>query len=289
MTGNKRNNINKELGGSLPDINSMGLMHFDPIWAIEEHATACCELLHIVNGNMELTTHDFQIQAKAGDTLIVPSHLLHKDEFDFEQDLEIFYVSFSWEQEDAYFKYVKPTDVLSLSSENKNEISLLFDSLRGDIAGSTAEDRLMARVRVLTIMLLIMKETGKAVNEFDNDKDSTDTIAIRHEKIVKMAKQYMQKNFSKMISLDDIAEHVGISTYHLSHIFGDQSDFTVYNYLMTLRMKKAKSLLKESNLNVSDVAYAVGYNDPQYFSKVFRKYHGVSPSQFAKDLGGVGV
>ena len=281
MTKNKRNNVNNEFGGNLPDIKSMGLMHFDPIWAIEEHTTAYCELLHIVHGNMELVTSDFHIKADTGDTLFLPSYILHKDEFDIEQDLEIFYVSFSWEKESAYLKHVTPMDILSLSDQNKNELSLLFDSLRGDIAGATAEDRLIARARVLTILLLIMKETSKTANDFDNDQESIDAITIRHEKIVKAAKQYMQKNFSKMISLDDIADHVGISTYHLSHIFGEQSDFTVYNYLMALRMKKAKSLLRERKLNISDVAYAVGYNDPQYFSKVFRKYCGISPSQFS--------
>ena len=95
--------------------------------------------------------------------------------------------------------------------------------------------------------------------------------------IVTSAKRYMQENFSKMISLDDIAVHLGISAYHLSHIFGEKSDFTVYGYLMVLRMEKARALLHEGKLNVSEVAYFVGYQDPAYFSRVFKKQFGYSP------------
>ena len=278
MTKSPISDLNEQFGHNLPDIISMGLQNFDPIWAINEHSTPTCELLHIVSGSMNLVTPTFRAEAKAGDTLLVPPRTLHRDEFSPELSLEVFYVAFSWPLETAYFDRVTATAPLALSAQRKAELTFLFDGLRGDIAGYTVEDRLMARARVLTILLLIMKEACKTPDNLGEDQRFEITSDKRHEMIVTSAKRYMQKNFSKMISLDDIAAHLGISAYHLSHIFGEKSDFTVYGYLMALRMEKARALLHEGKLNVSEVAYFVGYQDPAYFSRVFKKQCGYSPS-----------
>ena len=81
--------------------------------------------------------------------------------------------------------------------------------------------------------------------------------------------------------LDDIATHLGVSTYRLSHVFGQESDFTVSGYLTMLRMEKARAmLLAHSRCNVSEVARTVGYQDPHYFSRVFKKHYGQSPAKF---------
>lgn len=278
MPKNQSHFLNEMFGQGLPDVKNIGLMHFDPIWAINEHSNNHCELLHIVAGDMELVTPTFRIPATTGDTLLIPANMPHRDEFEPDRNLKIFYVSFEWSQEVEYFKCLSATDVLRLSIQQKAEIKLLFDRLRGDISGSTAEDRLMARVRVLTILLLIMKGICKTPDNFDDEHACGETLESRHRKMVTKAKQYMQKNLSEIISLDDIALHLGVSSYHLSHVFSSLSDFTVYSYLMTLRMEKARNLLKEGSLNVSEVAYAVGYQNPDYFSRVYKKHYGHLPS-----------
>ena len=77
-----------------------------------------------------------------------------------------------------------------------------------------------------------------------------------------------------------IAEHLDISAWHLSHLFSEESGFTLSSYLTQLRMQTASDLLKNTKARVSEVANAVGYEDPNYFSKVFRKQVGCSPGRF---------
>jgi two-component system response regulator YesN len=72
-----------------------------------------------------------------------------------------------------------------------------------------------------------------------------------------------------------------VSPYHLSHVFSRESDFTLWGYLMQVRMTEAKKLLRTGRLNVSEVGRAVGYEDPNYFSKAFRKHVGQSPTGYA--------
>ena len=71
-----------------------------------------------------------------------------------------------------------------------------------------------------------------------------------------------------------------VSGYYLSHVFSAESDFTLFSYLTTVRIEQAKALLLAGDMKVSQVAQAVGYQSPNYFSKVFRRHFGCSPRDF---------
>lgn len=95
---------------------------------------------------------------------------------------------------------------------------------------------------------------------------------------------YIEENYNKQIQLDDIAEHCGYSRYHLSHLFSDAAGFTVFSYLLEVRMKKAKELLRGSNLSIKEISGVIGFSDQNYFSNVFKKQTGLSPMDFRKNL-----
>ncbi len=94
-------------------------------------------------------------------------------------------------------------------------------------------------------------------------------------------KSYIRRNFQQQINLEELALALGISQYHLSRVFNAESGFSLPEYLTMVRMEKAKILLSEGQKNISEVAYAVGYEDSSYFSKVFRKHFGCRPSASA--------
>jgi two-component system response regulator YesN len=83
-----------------------------------------------------------------------------------------------------------------------------------------------------------------------------------------------------MVSLRELAEHVNLSTNHFCTVFSQATGKTFTEYLTDLRMEKAKELLSNAALRTSDVAYQVGFNDPHYFSYLFRKHEGVSPRDY---------
>ena len=80
---------------TLPQVHTIGLMQFDPVWAERMHRNNFAEILYIRGGAMELVFEDSSFSASAGDILFVPPQTLHRDEFDIEKQLEIFYCSFS--------------------------------------------------------------------------------------------------------------------------------------------------------------------------------------------------
>jgi two-component system, response regulator YesN len=98
--------------------------------------------------------------------------------------------------------------------------------------------------------------------------------------LIETAKKYIQMNYNKEISLDEIAKHVSMSTYHLSRIFSKFEGITYKDYLIKLRMEKAKGLMKEGKKSIKEISIEVGYTDQNYFSKSFKKYFSKSPSDF---------
>lgn len=94
------------------------------------------------------------------------------------------------------------------------------------------------------------------------------------------ALEYIEQNFAKTITLEDVAGHVHISTYYFSHGFRRFTGITFKEYLTKTRMKEAKKLLSTTDLSIADIAKRVGYNDPTYFSRVFKNTEGIPPSKF---------
>jgi len=266
-----------DLDAALPALRSMGVMMFDPVWAERMHAASGCEMLHVIHGALELQTRGGRYAVHPGDTVLIPKSAAHRDGFDLEQGLEVFFCSFNWEHSDRYFRRVIPAVCLRLPTHRKAEIGSIIHYLRADLAGPGPMDELVARSRVHTILMLILREALRP----SPDADQGDYGARRRREIMARARAYLEEHYKECVALDDIADALAISPYYLSHVFSEESDFSLFEYLTSLRMAKAQNLLAQGGANVSQVARAVGYESPNYFAKVFRKRFGAPPTRFA--------
>lgn len=102
-------------------------------------------------------------------------------------------------------------------------------------------------------------------------------------KLVMDMKNYMDHNYQMAITNQTLSEQFGYVPAHLRSVYRKQYHVSPMDYLQDLRIKKAKQLLKDQNeYTLKEIALQVGYQDALYFSKVFRKIEGVSPSQYRK-------
>ena len=99
------------------------------------------------------------------------------------------------------------------------------------------------------------------------------------KEILESAKSYIDNNYNTDISLTDIASFVYISTSHFARAFKKYYNISPIQYLLSVRIEKAKSLLEETNLKVGDIASSVGFSAQQRFNDIFKKHLGVSPSE----------
>lgn len=99
-------------------------------------------------------------------------------------------------------------------------------------------------------------------------------------RIVQQAITYITAHLHEDLFLEGIAGHCAVSHFYLSHLFRKETGTTVTGFVRKARIDRAMALLKDPGLSIADVAYRVGYQDPNYFSKSFRSYVGVSPTEF---------
>ncbi len=95
------------------------------------------------------------------------------------------------------------------------------------------------------------------------------------------ALSFIDGNFDRQIQLSDAADAAGVSSAYLSRLFGEHMESTFVDYVTDMRIERAEKLIRERRMAVKEVSFAVGYADPNYFSKIFRKVVGVSPSMYA--------
>lgn len=105
-------------------------------------------------------------------------------------------------------------------------------------------------------------------------------------KYIMYAIAYVDENYANPdISVRAVAEKLGISEGHLSHLFRKETDSTFMVFVTKCRMRSAMNLLKDYQYKVYEVAEMVGYHDITYFSATFKKYVGVSPSEYQNRYG----
>ena len=96
-----------------------------------------------------------------------------------------------------------------------------------------------------------------------------------------LIKDYISKNYmNETLSVKDISSHVFLSTSYVCTFFKSETGQTLNQYITEYRMEKAKQLLKDARFKITDISSRVGYSDGNYFGKSFKKYSGLSPSEY---------
>ena len=101
---------------------------------------------------------------------------------------------------------------------------------------------------------------------------------------IERAAAYFNENYNTKISIDDYAESLHISTNGFIHNFKQYAGMSPAQYILSLRMVNAQSLLERTTYNIKEISEIVGYENPLYFSRVFKKEIGKSPAQYRKEM-----
>lgn len=143
-------------------------------------------------------------------------------------------------------------------------------------AGIIWENHVFASVRQIEDWFYAgMNEIYEELNSYKEEQ---------YSRMIGLCLEYIHKNFEKNISVQDIANTANISEGHLRKCFKNELNITVVDYLTNYRIRRAKKMMKNGEYKISEVYEKVGFTSSQYFSYVFKKIEGVTPSEFLKSL-----
>ena len=171
----------------------------------------------------------------------------------------------------AGFTSKSPVKTLSCTDDLHNYISQLLDA------------HMLTYSNELKRNGLLMQFWSNLIDEHaasDSQKDPFDYPASVY---IKNAVHYMSLHYDKKIKIADLADHIGINRSYLTNSFKKVMKMSPQEYLISLRMEKAASLLKSTSLSIQEVALKVGYEDALAFSKIFRQNFGESPRSYRED------
>jgi AraC-like DNA-binding protein len=151
---------------------------------------------------------------------------------------------------------------------------------------------------------LVLSIIRTMLHEFQNRKEGYDSIlrAYLNQLIVQLSRVYKEKmvnvqdnlfkfaelaafieqNYNKNLTVSELSQRLGFSERHFSRIFTSVYGTSPIEYVMKLRLDHSRELLKNKKLNITDVAIHCGFEDSNYFTRQFKKYYGITPSQFKK-------
>lgn len=239
-------------------------------------------------------------------TVVAPSIVLLSDEevsFADEKDVELTVV---------YFKGTEVRDEFTRervkSGEFENEVGRVifqdylliqeFDFVK-DIKDKVKALKPSAYIKISKLVANIGNELNNQVDGFwpcrsrsylmellyyirflHSDNDTVDVKEKTSSDMVSDIIEYLSEHISERVTVEDIVKEYSINRNILNQIFIKEVSMTCMNYFEKMRMSLAQTMLAETELQIAEIADRVGYPDPNYFAKVFKKYTGVTPSKY---------
>ena len=204
---------------------------------------------------------------RAREACCIPIHAGHKYYASQSNPWSIFWVHFKGENV-KYFPLEEPR-VLSVSSQTAdNRIMTLFHLLFRVLRRNYTQGNFIYISQVLSLILseIYFREKGN-----ETGKQNRHITSIVH---------YMYANMDKSLSLEDLAEEFHLSKSYINAIFKKYADRSPIDFFLNIKMQEACKLLRSTNLYIFEIGRRLGYEDPYYFSRAFKKVIGISPKEY---------
>ena len=167
--------------------------------------------------------------------------------------------------------------VLSLNAPDQDYVLSLLNGIAAEMRTQDPGYRTMILTK-LTRLLIFCQRFRRHTNA---DTSSSLSASATHQKVSEVA-SYISSHYAEASSLDTVAKHFFMSKSYLSRIFRQATGYTVNEYINASRIQESRRLLVESDLSVTQIAEAVGYESITYFEKIFRSHTGISPLKYRK-------
>lgn len=244
------------------------------------------EIYYLLSGARDYLVRDNIYSVQKGEMILIPAGELHKSLDSERPDHERIVIEFDRRlidgligQQDLPLLDVFKIDqyVLHMTDTAQRQTErLLFDiirELRGEAPGYLA----MVQASLLQLLILIYRCDDR------HSSQSGAPLPGRKAWIVSIT-HYIHNHYADPLTLSGLARQFAVSPYYLSRCFSQETGLHLPDYINLIRVKEAKQRLLQGQTRIADIALAVGFTNVTHFGRVFRKIHGVSPSELKRTI-----
>ncbi len=259
--------------------------YYEPGPSMDFHWHNHMQFYFFTNGTGKIHLEGKDIPVTANDTIIINSNELHyMENLCTNLQVTIVRIDFSTltsnELDLCHLKYITPITQNLVIFDNKINDSAFRNCLKNII--DEYENRnefsgLAFKTFAYQILLIMFKNHCIKIL---NGKESIEKINRLNQ--FKCVFDFIQSQYHEKITLDQLAEMMHVSRHHFCRLFKNFTGYSPIDYINRIRIEKAYLLLRQGNLNITEVALSTGFDDANYFSRLFKYYKKLSPSKVLK-------
>ena len=252
----------------------------------EYHNHDFAEITYIISGQGKYLLDGKVYDVKTGDVVMCNPGVMHQNvEVNPKEPTVEFFTGFT----DFQFKNMPPNSIvlndggyiLHTSAETRQDITKHCYEMVAEQESGKPGKYFMLKAHLIQIMLLIIREMMPE----EKQQLSLSFESYNRNYAVKRIISFLSENYAAKISLDQIARNMYLSPVYISKIFKEETGDSPINYLIKIRLEKARDILLQGNeRSIKNIANSVGYEDVYHFSKLFKKYYGISPLHYKKAM-----
>ena len=261
-------------------LESITKSKYDSDWHSTLHTHPFTELFYVVDGKGEFNIQGQRFPVKANDFVIINPQVEHTELSSPDEPLEYIVLGIkglSFSNLTPVSEGGHPFSFFNLRDEQKD----ILRYLNAMVQEATSQQMSYELVCHNLLEILLIKILRHQHFDLEVGKQSKAT------KDISFIKHYLETYYHESIQLEDLASMTHLSRFYISHSFKKEIGMSPMEYLIDIRIKESKILLRTTNYSISQVADIVGFTTPTYFSKQFRKSTGISPTDYREQYQGV--
>ena len=261
-------------------LESITKSKYDSDWHSTLHTHPFTELFYVVDGKGEFNIQGQRFPVKANDFVIINPQVEHTELSSPDEPLEYIVLGInglSFSNLTPVSEGGHPFSFFNLRDEQKD----ILRYLNAMVQEATSQQMSYELVCHNLLEILLIKILRHQHFDLEVGKQSKAT------KDISFIKHYLEPYYHESIQLEDLASMTHLSRFYISHSFKKEIGMSPMEYLIDIRIKESKILLRTTNYSISQVADIVGFTTPTYFSKQFRKSTGISPTDYREQFQGV--
>lgn len=271
---------------NIPDILYYSYYTLGPTTVSPYHSHTYYEFTYLYECKGIYHIDDRRYKVKRGDIILFPPGCKHEEIIPEGDQFNIFVIGlegFDFSSIPGFYHNFNMNIPFLDTGDHVGAISACCEEIRKEILSAEVGYRHIIKALIEKLLVLIIRSKSNKSLSSSSERESLCIDYSDKKSIVDRTKQYIDFYYSSKISLEDIAHNIYLSPAYIIKIFKEVTGETPINYLIKVRINKAKELLSQEKVPLSEVAEMVGYEDIVHFSKLFKKYTGFSPKQFVKN------